>query len=43
VRNFLTRRHKLPSRGTRHIHKDAVFSTMGVLQLRKCRHAGALS
>jgi RNA-directed DNA polymerase len=43
VRNFLTRRHKLPSRGTRHIRKDAVFSTMGVLQLRKCRHAGALS
>ena len=33
VRNFLARRHKLPSRGTRHIRKDAVFGTMGVLQL----------
>ena len=43
VRNFLARRHKLPSRGTRHIRKDAVFSTMGVLQPRKCRRTGAMS
>ncbi len=43
VRNFLARRHKLPSCGTRQIREDAVFSTMGVLQPRKCRHKGVLS
>ena len=43
VLNFLARRQKLPSRGSRHIRKDAVFSTMGVLQPRRCRHTGVLS
>ena len=43
VRNFLVRRRKLPSRGTRHIRMDAVFSTLGVLRPRMCRNAGATS
>jgi RNA-directed DNA polymerase len=43
VRNFLARRQKLPTRGSRHIRMDAVFGTMGVLRPRKCRHTGVLS
>jgi RNA-directed DNA polymerase len=43
VRNFLARRHKLPTRGSRHIRMDAVFGTLGVLRPRMCRKAGAMS
>ena len=43
VRNFLARRHKLPTRGSRLVRKDAVFGTMGVPRLRMCRTAGAMS
>jgi len=43
VRNFLARRHKLPTRGSRQIRKDAVFGPMGLLQLRACRRAGVIS
>ena len=43
VRNFLARRHKLPTRGSRHVRMDAVFSTLGVLRPRMCRKAGAMS
>jgi len=43
VRNFLARRHKLPTRGSRYIRKDAVFGSMGLLQLRRCRRAGVIS
>jgi RNA-directed DNA polymerase len=41
VRNFLARRRKLPSRGSRQIRMDAVFGTLGVLRPRVCRRAGA--
>jgi RNA-directed DNA polymerase len=37
VRNFLVRRHKVPSRGINRFRKDAVFGEMGVLRLRYCR------
>src|SRR5580698_7677720 len=43
VRNFLTRRQQLPSRGRRQISKDAVFGPLGVLRLRMCRNPGAVS
>ena len=43
VRHFLVRRHKVPSRGTRHYPNEAVFGDLGVLRLRQCCHAGALS
>ena len=43
VRNFLARRHKLPTRGSRHVNRDAVFGTLGVLRPRMCRKAGATS
>jgi RNA-directed DNA polymerase len=43
VRNFLVRRHKLPTRGSRQIRMDAVFGTLGVPRLRMCRRAGAIS
>lgn len=35
VRNFLTRRHKVPSRGTRRFTSEAVFGELGVLRLRR--------
>ena len=37
VRNFLVRRHKVPTRGTNRFSKDAVFGTLGVPRLRHCR------
>jgi RNA-directed DNA polymerase len=43
VRNFLARRRKLSSHGSRHIRIDAVFGTLGVLRPRMCRKAGAKS
>ena len=43
VRNFLARRHKLPTRGSRQVRMDAVFSTLGVLRPRRGRKAGAMS
>jgi RNA-directed DNA polymerase len=43
VRNFLARRHKLPTRGSRHVRKDAVFGSMGLLQPRRCRRTGVIS
>jgi len=41
VRGFLTRRHKVPSRGTRPFSDQAVFERLGVLRLRRM-HIGAL-
>ena len=43
VRNFLARRHKLPTRGSRHIRMDTVFGTLGVLRPRMCRRTDATS
>lgn len=43
VRRFLARRCKLPTRGTRHITKDAVFGKLGLPRLRMCRRPGAIS
>jgi RNA-directed DNA polymerase len=43
VRNFLARRHKLPTHGSRHVRKGAVFGSMGLLQLRQCRRVGVIS
>jgi RNA-directed DNA polymerase len=40
VRGFLTRRHKVPSRGTRQFTNDTVFGKLGVLRLRRV-HIGA--
>jgi len=40
VRGFLTRRHKVPSRGTRQFSNHAVFGELGVLRLRRM-HIGA--
>jgi RNA-directed DNA polymerase len=37
VRNFLARRHKVPSRGTRRIRADYVFGELGVLRPRFAR------
>jgi len=41
VRGFLTRRHKVPSRGTRQFSDHKVFGELGVLRLRRM-HIGAL-
>jgi RNA-directed DNA polymerase len=35
VRNFLRRRHKVPSRGTRRFSDEVVFDELGVLRLRR--------
>jgi RNA-directed DNA polymerase len=43
VRNFIVRRQKLPSRGSRSVSKDKVFGPLGVLRLRHCRRGGAIS
>jgi len=40
VRGFLTRRHKVPSRGTRRFSDHVVFGELGVLRLRRM-HIGA--
>src|SRR4029077_9954523 len=40
VRGFLTRRHKVPSRGTRRFSDHEVFGNLGVLRLRRL-HIGA--
>jgi RNA-directed DNA polymerase len=40
VRDFLTRRHKVPSRGTRQFSDHKVFGELGVLRLRRL-HIGA--
>ena len=40
VRGFLTRRHKVPSRGTRQFSDPVVFGKLGVLRLRRM-HIGA--
>jgi len=39
VRNFLVRRHKVETRGTRRFSPEFVFGSLGVLQLR-CVHLG---
>jgi len=43
VRNFLARRHKLPTRGSRQFSVERVFGTLGVPHLRSCRQPGAMS
>lgn len=43
VRNFLVRRHKVPSRGTRQFSKHAVFGPRGLPRLRHCRKGGVMS
>ena len=40
VRGFLTRRHKVPTRGTRQFSDPVVFGKLGVLRLRRM-HIGA--
>ena len=40
VRGFLARRHKVPTRGTRHFSGKNVFEELGVLRLRRL-HVGA--
>ena len=35
VRNFLARRHKVPTRGTNRFNREAVFGTLGVFHLRR--------
>jgi RNA-directed DNA polymerase len=40
VRGFLTRRHKVPTRGTRRFSNHVVFEKLGVLRLRRM-HIGA--
>jgi len=42
VRGFLTRRHKVPSRGTRQFPDHVVFGKLGVVRLRRL-HIGAPS
>jgi RNA-directed DNA polymerase len=42
VRNFLARRHKIPTR-IGPFTKTAVFSQLGVPRLRHCRRPGLLS
>lgn len=42
VRNFLRRRHKVPSRGTNRFSAEVVFGEMGVLRLRRV-HLGPRS
>ena len=41
VRGFLTRRHKVPSRGTQQFSYHVVYEKLGVLRLRRM-HIGAL-
>src|SRR5487761_2300412 len=43
VRNFLARRHKLSTRGSRRFSMEAVFGPLGVLRLRICRNPNASS
>lgn len=43
VRNFLVRRHRMPSRGIGRVTKDAVFGPLGVPRLRHCRRQGAFA
>jgi RNA-directed DNA polymerase len=40
VRGFLTRRHKVPSQGTRRFSNQMIFGKLGVLRLRRM-HIGA--
>jgi RNA-directed DNA polymerase len=40
ARHFLRRRHKVPSRGTRHFPADRIFGELGVFRLRRF-HLGA--
>jgi RNA-directed DNA polymerase len=40
VRGFLTRRHKVPTRGTRRFSDHTVYEKLGVLRLRRM-HIGA--
>ena len=42
VRHFLTRRHKVPTRGTRRYPAEQVFGPLGVVRLRPL-HVGARS
>jgi RNA-directed DNA polymerase len=43
VRNFLVRRHKMPSRSIGPFSKDAVFGDLGMPRLRHCRREGVMS
>jgi RNA-directed DNA polymerase len=43
VRNFLVRRHKMPSRGIGPFSKEAVFGSLGMPRLRHCRRKGVLT
>jgi RNA-directed DNA polymerase len=43
VRNFLVRRHKMPSRSIGPFSKDAVFGDLGMPRLRHLRRRGAMS
>jgi RNA-directed DNA polymerase len=43
VRNFLARRHKMPSRSIGPFRMEAVFGDLGVLRPRLCRRSGATS
>ena len=43
VRNFLVRRHKMPPRSIGPFTMEAVFGGLGVLRIRHCRRAGAMS
>jgi len=39
VRHYLRRRHHVPTRGTTHFSRDAVYGKLGVVQLRRIRMA----
>jgi len=43
VRNFLVRRHKMPSRSIGPFRMEAVFGELGVHRMRRCRRVGLLS
>jgi RNA-directed DNA polymerase len=43
VRNFLVRRHKMPTRSIGPFSKDAVFGDLGMPRLRHLRRRGAMS
>jgi RNA-directed DNA polymerase len=43
VRNFLARRHKMPSQSVGPFTKQAVFGELGVIRLRRGRRVGVLS
>jgi RNA-directed DNA polymerase len=43
VRNFLVRRHKMPSRSIGPFRMEAVFGELGVLRMRRCRRVGVLT